>query len=259
MGLEQDFQSHRYKGEEEFTGRGVAYCATCDGQFFEGLEVFVIGNMLIVESRPKSAEAEAYKTLRTNVQYSSISKKIKTLLVTSADSKDGKSTVCSNLGVTFSQNGQSVIILDCDFRKPSIHKFFNISNSAGITDILLGEEKLEETIQHYNSNTDILTAGNIPPNPSEILGSQSMINLLSFLSERYDIVIIDSPPVGVVTDAQIISASVDGTLVVIRAEETKAKRVTEAVNLLKKVDANIIGMVLNEAQTINKSYSDYYA
>lgn len=190
--------------------------------------------MLIVESRPKSAEAEAYKTLRTNVQYSSISKKIKTLLVTSADSKDGKSTVCSNLGVTFSQNGQSVIILDCDFRKPSIHKFFNISNSAGITDILLGEEKLEETIQHYNSNTDILTAGNIPPNPSEILGSQSMINLLSFLSERYDIVIIDSPPVGVVTDAQIISASVDGTLVVIRAEETKAKRVTEAVNLLKK-------------------------
>lgn len=218
-----------------------------------------IVNMLIVESRPKSAEAEAYKTLRTNVQYSSISKKIKTLLVTSADSKDGKSTVCSNLGVTFSQNGQSVIILDCDFRKPSIHKFFNISNSAGITDILLGEEKLEETIQHYNSNTDILTAGNIPPNPSEILGSQSMINLLSFLSERYDIVIIDSPPVGVVTDAQIISASVDGTLVVIRAEETKAKRVTEAVNLLKKVDANIIGMVLNEAQTINKSYSDYYA
>ncbi|WP_321834397.1 CpsD/CapB family tyrosine-protein kinase [Clostridium butyricum] len=215
--------------------------------------------MLIVESRPKSAEAEAYKTLRTNVQYSSISKKIKTLLVTSADSKDGKSTVCSNLGVTFSQNGQSVIILDCDFRKPSIHKFFNISNSAGITDILLGEEKLEETIQHYNSNTDILTAGNIPPNPSEILGSQSMINLLSFLSERYDIVIIDSPSVGVVTDAQIISASVDGTLVVIRAEETKAKRVTEAVNLLKKVDANIIGMVLNEAQTINKSYSDYYA
>ncbi|PPV16300.1 capsular biosynthesis protein [Clostridium butyricum] len=215
--------------------------------------------MLIVESRPKSAEAEAYKTLRTNVQYSSISKKIKTLLVTSADSKDGKSTVCSNLGVTFSQNGQSVIILDCDFRKPSIHKFFNISNSAGITDILLGEEKLEEAIQHYNSNTDILTAGNIPPNPSEILGSQSMINLLSFLSERYDIVIIDSPPVGVVTDAQIISASVDGTLVVIRAEETKAKRVTEAVNLLKKVDANIIGMVLNEAQTINKSYSDYYA
>lgn len=191
--------------------------------------------MLIVESRPKSAEAEAYKTLRTNVQYSSISKKIKTLLVTSADSKDGKSTVCSNLGVTFSQNGQSVIILDCDFRKPSIHKFFNISNSAGITDILLGEEKLEETIQHYNSNTDILTAGNIPPNPSEILGSQSMINLLSFLSERYDIVIIDSPPVGVVTDAQIISASVDGTLVVIRAEETKAKRVTEAVNLLKKL------------------------
>lgn len=215
--------------------------------------------MLIVESRPKSAEAEAYKTLRTNVQYSSISKKIKTLLVTSADSKDGKSTVCSNLGVTFSQNGQSVIILDCDFRKPSIHKFFNISNSAGITDILLGEEKLEETIQHYNSNTDILTVGNIPPNPSEILGSQSMINLLSFLSERYDIVIIDSPPVGVVTDAQIISASVDGTLVVIRAEETKAKRVTEAVNLLKKVDANIIGMVLNEAQNINKSYSDYYA
>ncbi|MCI3008794.1 P-loop NTPase [Clostridium butyricum] len=85
-----------------------------------------------------------------------------------------------------------------------------------------------------------------------------MINLLSFLSERYDIVIIDSPPVGVVTDAQVISAAVDGTIVVIKAEETKAKRVTEAVNLLKKVDANIIGMVLNEAHTINKNYNDYY-
>ena len=214
--------------------------------------------MLIVESKPKCAEAEAYRTLRTNIQYSSVSKKIKTLLVTSSDSKDGKSTVCSNLALTFSQNGQSVIVLDCDFRKPSIHKFFNISNSCGITDILIGKEKLEDTIKCYNSKTAILPAGNIPPNPSEILGSQSMINLLSFLSERYDIVIIDSPPVGVVTDAQVISAAVDGTMVVIKAEETKAKRVTEAVNLLKKVDANIIGMVLNEAHTINKNYNDYY-
>ncbi|ALP90953.1 CpsD/CapB family tyrosine-protein kinase [Clostridium butyricum] len=214
--------------------------------------------MLIVESKPKCAEAEAYRTLRTNIQYSSVSKKIKTLLVTSSDSKDGKSTVCSNLALTFSQNGQSVIVLDCDFRKPSIHKFFNISNSCGITDILIGKEKLEDTIKCYNSKTAILPAGNIPPNPSEILGSQSMINLLSFLSERYDIVIIDSPPVGVVTDAQVISAAVDGTIVVIKAEETKAKRVTEAVNLLKKVDANIIGMVLNEAHTINKNYNDYY-
>ncbi|GEQ21160.1 tyrosine protein kinase [Clostridium butyricum] len=214
--------------------------------------------MLIVESKPKCAEAEAYRTLRTNIQYSSVSKKIKTLLVTSSDSKDGKSTVCSNLALTFSQNGQSVIVLDCDFRKPSIHKFFNISNSSGITDILIGKEKLEDTIKYYNPKTAILPAGNIPPNPSEILGSQSMINLLSFLSERYDIVIIDSPPVGVVTDAQVISATVDGTIVVIKAEETKAKRVTEAVNLLKKVDANIIGMVLNEAHTINKNYNDYY-
>ncbi|APF22186.1 CpsD/CapB family tyrosine-protein kinase [Clostridium butyricum] len=214
--------------------------------------------MLIVESKPKCAEAEAYRTLRTNIQYSSVSKKIKTLLVTSSDSKDGKSTVCSNLALTFSQNGQSVIVLDCDFRKPSIHKFFNISNSSGITDILIGKEKLEDTIKYYNPKTAILPAGNIPPNPSEILGSQSMINLLSFLSERYDIVIIDSPPVGVVTDAQVISAAVDGTIVVIKAEETKAKRVTEAVNLLKKVDANIIGMVLNEAHTINKNYNDYY-
>lgn len=214
--------------------------------------------MLIVESKPKCAEAEAYRTLRTNIQYSSVSKKIKTLLVTSSDSKDGKSTVCSNLALTFSQDGQSVIVLDCDFRKPSIHKFFNISNSSGITDILIGEEKLEETIQYYNPKTAILPAGNIPPNPSEILGSQSMMNLLSFLSERYDIIIIDSPPVGVVTDAQVISAAVDGTLVVIKAEETKAKRVAEAVNLLKKVDANIIGMVLNEACTNNKKYNDYY-
>ena len=215
--------------------------------------------MLIVENKPKSAEAEAYRTLRTNIEYSSISKKINTLVLTSADSKEGKSTVCSNLGVVFSQNNKSVILMDCDFRNPSLHKLFNISNSTGITDVLLGKKKLEEVIYNYNSNLGILPAGDIPPNPSEILESESMRNLLDYLIGIYDLIIIDSPPVGVVTDAQIISTRVDGTLIVVKSEETNSKRVVEAVNLLKTVNANIIGIVLNGIHDISKKYVDYYS
>lgn len=214
--------------------------------------------MLIAEQKPKSIEAEAYKTLRTNIQYSSIGKKIHTLVITSSESKEGKSTVCANLGFTFSKNGKSVVIMDCDFRKPSIHKFFNMSNSYGITDLLVGEKKLDEIMHHYNEKISILTAGKIPPNPSEILGSDCMRNLLNYLSGIYDIVLVDSSPVGVVTDAQILSAEADGTLFVVKAEKTKSKRVLESINLLKNVDANIIGIVLNGTYNSNKKYKDYY-
>ena len=214
--------------------------------------------MLISERKPKSIEAEAYKTLRTNIQYSSIGKKIHTLVITSSESKEGKSTVCANLGVTFSQSGQSVVIMDCDFRKPSLHKFFNISNSEGITDLLAAEKKLDEITHRYNDKISILTAGKIPPNPSEILGSDCMKNLLNYLSGIYDIVLVDSPPVGVVTDAQVLSAEADGTLFVVKAEETKSKRVLESINLLKNVNANIIGIVLNGFNDINKKYKGYY-
>lgn len=214
--------------------------------------------MLIVESKPKSMEAETYRTLRTNIQYSALRKNKKTLLITSPDLKEGKSTVCGNLGLAFSQNGQSVILVDCDFRKPILHKLFNISNESGVADVLNGEEKLEEVIKEYSTNLSILPSGESPANPSELLGTDIMKDLLNFLSERYDVVLLDSPPVDVVTDAQVLAAEVDGTIIVVKAEQTKSKRLVESVNLLKNVDANIIGIVLNGANDYDKEYKEYY-
>ena len=214
--------------------------------------------MLILESNPNSMEAEAYKTIRTYIEYSSVRSRIKTLLITSPDSKDGRSTVCGNLGLAFSEYGKSVIILDCDLRKPSLHKLFNISNNFGLIDIIKDADKLEEAINHYNSNISIITSGTIQPNPSEILGSEEMDNLLKLLSKRYDIIILDSPPIGVVTDAQVLSTKVDGTIMVIMAEKTKSKRVDEAINSLKNVNSNIIGLVLNGVKNLDDIYQKYY-
>ena len=181
--------------------------------------------MLKLKNNLNSMEAEAYKTLRTNIEYSPIRNKIKTILITSADSKDGRSTVCKNIGMAFAENGQSVIIIDCDFRNSSMHKLFNIPNSYGLSELLTEKVKLEDIINNYSSNISILTTGEPPTNPSEILGSEKMDNLLKFLKEKYDLILIDSPPVELVTDAQILSTKVCGTIMVIMAEKTKSKRV----------------------------------
>lgn len=214
--------------------------------------------MLILESNPNSMEAEAYKTIRTYIEYSSVRSRIKTLLITSPDSKDGRSTVCGNLGLAFSEYGKSVIILDCDFRKPSLHKLFNIPNNLGLIDIIKDPNKLEDAINYYNSNISIITSGTIQPNPSEILGSEKMDDLLKVLSGKYDIILLDSPPIGVVTDAQVLSTKTDGTIMVVMAEKTKSKRVIEAINLLKNVNVNIMGIVLNGVKSLDDIYMKYY-
>ena len=139
--------------------------------------------MLVVEDKPRSIEAESYRTLRTNIQYSSIDKNIKSIVVTSACPKEGKSTVSGNLALSFAQNGKKVIIVDCDLRKPSIHRKFNISNLCGLSEVMIGKEPLDNAIQKYKSNLHILTSGKIPPNPSEMISSTAMSNLLKELKE----------------------------------------------------------------------------
>lgn len=205
----------------------------------------------------KSGELEAYKMLRTNIHYYSVENPIKTILITSSEAKEGKTTVSCNLAKSFAENGQSVIVIDCDLRKPSIHKMFEVSNLKGITDVIIGEEKLDDVIQKYNEKINIISSGKIPPNPSEMVGSNIMKNLINYLRNIYDIIIIDSPPVGIVTDAQILSTQVDGTIVVLKAEKTKTKKLIDAINLLKKVNANIIGVVLNNVNIDTKCYKSY--
>ena len=214
--------------------------------------------MFIVEDKPNSIEAESYRTLRTNIQYSSIDKEIKSIVVTSANPQDGKSTISGNLALSFAQNGKKVIIIDCDLRRPSIHKNFYLSNSYGLSEVLIGKEALDKAIQEYKTNLHILTSGNIPPNSIEMISSISMNNLLEELKIEYDILIIDSPPLGVFSDGQILSTKVDGTILVVKAGESKIEDVKEAKNLLNKVGANIIGVVINKVNNDKKKNYYYY-
>lgn len=214
--------------------------------------------MLIVEKNSKSISAEAYKTLRTNIQYSSFDKEIKTILVTSTIPGEGKSTIAGNLALSFAQQDKKVLVIDCDLRKPSLHKIFKLSNLKGLSDIIVGNSDLEKAMYNYKDNFDILTSGKIPPNPSEILASNAMTALLEKLKTKYDIIIIDSAPLQAVTDAQIISNKVDGTLLVIRAGVTKREAILQAKELLNQVNAKILGVVLNGVENNSEKHYYYY-
>lgn len=194
--------------------------------------------------RSRAIVAEAYKTLRTNIQYSSLCKEIKTIAITSAEMAEGKSTVAKNIALSFSQSEKKVILIDCDLRKPSVHVSFKTSNSVGISEVLIGKATVEESVKLYNDKFYFLTSGKIPSNPSEILASSEMTNLIERLKDEYDIIILDTAPLNIVTDAQILATKVDGTILVVKARITKKQAVIEAKNLLNKVGANIIGTVL---------------
>ena len=214
--------------------------------------------MFIVEKEPKSMAAESYRTLRTNIQYSSFDKEYRVIAVTSSEPEEGKSTTAGNLALCMAQGDKKVMLIDCDLRKPSLHKKFKTSNLLGLSDVIIGKVDLDSVTHRYNKNLFLLTVGKAPPNPSEMLSSKSMNYLLESLKDTYDYIILDTPPLKVVTDAQILSAKVDGTILVVRAEKTKRESVKNAVDLLKNVNANIIGMVLNGINiSENKYYYDY--
>lgn len=212
----------------------------------------------VLEKKPKSVVSESYRTLRTNIQYSSFDKKIKTILVTSAEAAEGKSTVSGNLALSFGQNNKKVLLIDCDLRKPSVHKNFKMSNLSGLSELLLGRAELRDVVQQRNENLFVLTSGKIPPNPAEMLASAAMNGLMELFKEEFDIIILDSAPVGAVTDAQILSTKVDGTLLVTRAGRTKRDSVIEAKNSLEKVGANILGCVLHAVENTRGKYYYYY-
>ncbi|MPQ45288.1 CpsD/CapB family tyrosine-protein kinase [Clostridium tarantellae] len=214
--------------------------------------------MFIVEENPKSIVAEAYRTLRTNIKYSSFDTNIKSIIVTSSIVGEGKSTIAGNLAISMAKDGKKTLLLDCDLRKPTLHKKFKISNLYGLSEVLLGEKSVDDILNKHHSGLHIVTAGKVPPNPSEMLGSRVMTNLIEDLKMVYDYIILDSPPVNAVADPQISATIVDGTIFVIKAESTKKDEVDSAINELKKVNANLIGVVLNEInENINK-YNYYY-
>ena len=215
---------------------------------------------LIAWLKTKAPESEAYRTLRTNIQFSSVDKPIKTLLVTSSSPGEGKSTTTANLAVVMAQTGQNVIVVDTDLRRPVLHKVFEVPNNAGLTTALLAGE--DANLEAHLQSTDIdhlsvLTSGPIPPNPSELLGSHRMAHLVGALSQLADLVIFDSPPVLAVTDAAVMARQVDGVLLVADAGRTKEHALASAAAELQKTGGNLLGVALNRLD-VRRGYNYYY-
>lgn len=212
--------------------------------------------MFVMEKAPKSIDAEAYRSLRSNIEYSSFDDEYRAIVVTSSVPGEGKSTTSGNLALSLAQSGNKVLLVDCDMRKPSIHKKFKISNMSGTAELLLRKESFEDVANCYNENLTIITAGKIPPNPSEMLSSRAMAAFIKEMKNEFKYIILDTPPLQAVTDAQVLSTKSDGVLLVVRAGSTKREMVLNSVDLIKKVHGKIIGTVLNGVE--NKKNNYYY-
>lgn len=232
---------------------------------------------LIMEKKPKSPISEAYRTIRTNIEFSSIDTEVRKMLVTSSGPGEGKSTTASNLAIAFAQSGKRTLLIDGDLRKPTVFKLFSLSNRIGLSNVIVDGVNilnastaqidglgLDEVIHHYNEKLDILTSGTIPPNPSEIVGSNKMRIFIEAMAKKYDRIIIDAPPINAVTDAQLLSTMVDGVLFVVGSEITHIDGAKRAMELLKHVNAKVLGVILTRVKKGNNKngfngYYNYYA
>ncbi|QGG47290.1 CpsD/CapB family tyrosine-protein kinase [Heliorestis convoluta] len=216
------------------------------------------GRHLYTYNNPKSPIAEAYRTIRTSMHYASADDNANAFLFTSAAPEEGKSTTIANLAVAYAQTGTRTLLIDCDLRKPTQHRTFQISNGRGLTNILVDNIEPQAIIaQSALENLHILTSGPVPPNPSELLQSNKMKKLLQELKAKYDLILIDTPPTLAVTDAAILASTVDGIILVIQAKKTKITSVQEAQYRLQQANGKIIGTILNGTD-IPKDYYYYY-
>lgn len=237
---------------------------------------------LITLKYPKSPSSEAYRTLRTNIQFSTFDKKTQVIVVTSADPGEGKSTVSANLAVVMAQYGSKTLLLDCDQRKPRVHRIFNLSNEKGLSNFLAGKSELESNFNYTDGsimpfdfffdeselennfnhtdieNLDIMTAGIKPPNPAELLGSKKMGEFINLLRTRYDSIILDTPPILMVTDAQLLCSYSDGCVLVVASGEAQREEAIKAKELLQNVNAKILGVVLNKVEESSRNKYEYY-
>ncbi len=204
-------------------------------------------DQLEIVNRPKSVISEQIRTLRTNILFTSADVKIKKMLVTSSEQGEGKSTISANLAASFAQAGYRTLLVDADLRKPTQHKIFEQMNVKGLSNLIAGQVLLEETINpNVLPGLDLLTSGPVPPNPAELLGSLAMEDLLIKLSEMYDLVLLDTPPVLAVADSQILGNLVDGSLLVVNSKLTHRDKVVDAKNQLDKSSSKTLGIVLND-------------
>ncbi|HZR00633.1 MAG TPA: CpsD/CapB family tyrosine-protein kinase [Chloroflexota bacterium] len=210
-------------------------------------------------ANPRSPVAEAYRTLRNNVQLSNVDNPVRSLLVSSASQDEGKSTTLANLGVTFAQAGNRVVLVDCDLRRPTLHKLFGVPNDKGLTSMLLADQSaalplLDTPVEGLR----LLPSGPPPPNPSELLGSKRLEAAIARLQEEADLLLFDSPPVLAVSDAAVLARRVDAVLLVVSAGKTKRDQASRARQVFDRTGARILGVVLNNARLDASVYS-YYA
>lgn len=214
---------------------------------------------LITALRPSSVISEQFRTLRTNIQFAMVDSDLKTISVTSATPDAGKSTVSANLAVTFASQEKKVLLVDADMRKPTVHKIFGVKNTNGLTSLLTHQSsKVEEyVIGTPTDNLFIMPSGPIPPNPAELLGTNRMSEIINEMKQYFDLIIFDTPPTLAVTDSQVMATKVDGTIVVMRYGFVKKEQVIKTKELLEKVDAKILGAVLNRAEVNGDNYYYY--
>ncbi|MBE3583527.1 MAG: CpsD/CapB family tyrosine-protein kinase [Limnochordaceae bacterium] len=203
--------------------------------------------------------AEAFRTLRTNIQFASVDRPLRVMLVTSSGPDEGKSTVSANLSAALAQAGQRVLLINGDLRRPSLHRVLGCTDRIGLTNVLLGQASITEAVQETSvPNLYFLGSGPLPPNPAEVLGSQSMDQLLAQVKAAYDMVVVDMPPVVALADAAILAPRVDGVLLVVRAGRTNKEAARQAVAMLQRVRAHLLGVVLNDIDLKSSRYGYYY-
>jgi protein-tyrosine kinase len=214
---------------------------------------------LITFTHPKSPVSEAYRSLRTNIQFSGVDRELKRIMVTSTGPSEGKTTTISNLAVVTAQAENRTLLVDADLRKPTLHHVFGLASRYGLTSYLAGQSALEQVVQKTDiPHLHVIPAGPIPPNPAEMLNSKAMARFIQEVSMQYDHILFDTPPVIAVTDAQILASLVDGVILVVDSGSTNKDVAIKAKSLLENVKANILGVVLNNKKMQGDSYYYYY-
>lgn len=214
---------------------------------------------LITHLSPRSAVSEAYRTLRTNIQFGALDRAIKTIMVTSAGPGEGKSTTIANLAIAFAQAGHKSLLIDADLRRPVQHKVFGVDQRRGLSAVLVGKVEVAEAIQSVKAvpGLQVLPSGPLPPNPAEMLGSKQWQGLLQELRESFDFVLIDAPPVIAVADASVLAPQTDGVILVLDAGSVPRQAAQMAKDQLDKVGAKFLGAVLNNVR-VEDDYQYYY-
>jgi non-specific protein-tyrosine kinase len=214
------------------------------------------GAGLVMVQAPRSAAAEAYRTLSTNIQFSSLDRHVRTLLVTSVGPDEGKSIVLANLAITMAEGGRRIVMVDCDLRHPSLHQIFGLPDQPGLTTMMLNES-LAPALQGTSvANVGLVAAGPLPPNPAELISSERFARVLASIGADADVVLVDAPPVSAVTDATILATRVDGVLLVVDSGRTRRDTARRATEQLQRVGARLLGAVLTNVKA-EKTQADY--